>query len=88
MKKGENTAIDVRYARTENEMHKIFAQAFSFPAAYGCNADALWDCLWERFADGRAAVITIMGTEKLPQSLKKVFEDLEKSFPRVRIERE
>ena len=88
MKKGENTAIDVRYARTENEMHKIFAQAFSFPAAYGCNAEALWDYLWERFADGRAATITIMCAEKLTQSLKEVFEDLEKSFPRVRIERE
>ena len=47
-------------------MHDALAEAFSLPAYYGRNLDALWDCLSERC---EGAEIIFLSPEKMPEDL-------------------
>ena len=47
-------------------MHDALAAAFSLPAYYGRNLDALWDCLTERH---EGAEILFLSPEKMPEDL-------------------
>ena len=40
-----NVTIDCSRIQSEEDLHRIFAEALSFPAWYGKNLDALHDCL-------------------------------------------
>ena len=46
-----NTTIDCTQIHTRDDLHRIFAEALSFPAWYGKNLDALHDCLTEVFTN-------------------------------------
>lgn len=51
---------------TRAKMHDALAAAFSLPAHYGRNLDALWDCLSER-AEG--AEVVLVSPEAMPEEL-------------------
>lgn len=40
-----HVTIDCSRIRTKEDLHRIFAEALSFPHWYGSNLDALHDCL-------------------------------------------
>lgn len=63
-------------------MHKYLKEVFSFPDYYGCNLDALWDCLYE-VRPGRITIYNaeFAGRNSLP-SLLRVLMDLCKRDPR------
>ena len=43
----EEKIIDCSCIHTEEDLHRIFREALSFPEWYGSNLDALYDCLTE-----------------------------------------
>lgn len=45
------------------EMHAVIRDSLDFPAYYGCNWDAFWDCMKEKA--GESLCITIKGLELL-----------------------
>ena len=47
------------------EMHFIIKEALDFPDYYGCNLDALWDCLTDMVS--RPIHIEIIGLEAVEQ---------------------
>ena len=40
-----NVTIDCSRIRNREMLHQAFAEALDFPDWYGCNLDALYDCL-------------------------------------------
>ena len=43
----EEKIIDCSAIHTKEDLHRTFREALSFPRWYGCNLDALYDCLTE-----------------------------------------
>ena len=43
----EEKVIDCTQIRTREDLHRLFREQLSFPQWYGCNLDALYDCLTE-----------------------------------------
>lgn len=41
----EEKMIDCTQIKTREDLHNIFRDILSFPEWYGCNLDALYDCL-------------------------------------------
>ncbi len=62
----ERITLDGGAMDTRAAMHGHLAEAFSLPAHYGRNLDALWDCLTER---GSGAEVAILRPEAMPESL-------------------
>ena len=62
--------IDFFNVKTYFEMHAVIRKSLNFPAYYGCNWDACWDCLTDMA--GKPLYIRIFGLEVLQQ---KKFED-------------
>ena len=64
---------------TGKEMHLALKRMLNLPAYYGCNADALYDCLSERREVVNLRVFS-WGNENVAAALHKcagVFEDLD-----------
>ena len=60
----EDTIIDCTQIHSREDLHRIFREALGFPACYGSNLDALYDCLTEisgtvRLLDWPAAQIRL-----------------------------
>lgn len=53
--------IDFSNVKYYMEIHPIIQEALDFPEYYGCNLDALWDCLTDMV--GRPIHIEIIGLE-------------------------
>ncbi len=53
--------LDFRGIKNDDEMHERIKRELDFPDYYGCNLDALWDCL--RDMVGRPIHIQIVGFE-------------------------
>ena len=70
--------IDFRDVQYYMEFHPIIKHALDFPDYYGCNFDALWDCLTDMV--GRPINIEILGLEvverRFPDTAKKFVEIL------------
>ena len=43
----EEKIIDCTKIHSKEDLHKVFRETLSFPPHYGCNLDALSDCLTE-----------------------------------------
>lgn len=43
--------IDFSNARHYMDIHRIIQKALDFPEYYGCNLDALWDCMRDMVGD-------------------------------------
>ena len=82
--------LDCRGFVPRSELHRIFAEALSFPDHYGNNLDALHDCLtslpeetsltlqnWDAAAEGLG---------RYAQALKRVLEDSQEENPRLKIQ--
>lgn len=41
----EEKIIDCTKIRTREDLHRLFRETLCFPDWYGCNLDALYDCL-------------------------------------------
>ena len=60
------TILDGARMGSRAELHDALAAAFSLPAHYGRNLDALWDCLTER-REGTEVILT--SPEAMPEAL-------------------
>ena len=74
--------IDFTNVKTYYEMHSVIRDSLDFPAYYGCNWDACWDCLTD--LAGEPLHIRIIGLEVLQQDsfagMRDAFIDLLKDF--------
>ena len=57
--------IDFTNVKYYTEMHEIIRDSLEFPDYYGCNWDALWDCLTDML--GEPIHIEIIGLEIIEQ---------------------
>ena len=74
----EKYTIDFSNVKHYMEMHPIIQKALDFPDYYGCNLDALWDCLTDMV--GRPIHIEIIGLEVLERSFGDYGEKLVDTF--------
>ena len=59
------------------DFHDIIAEALDFPDYYGCNLDALWDCLREMIGDTYIKFINFDVMEKVePEYTEKILKIL------------
>ena len=63
--------IDGRQYASAKELHLALKMLLSLPEHYGCNADALYDCLSER-VDPVSLVVTNDGEGEVAAALAKV----------------
>ena len=57
--------INFTNVKTYFEMHSVIRDSLDFPAYYGCNWDACWDCLTD--LAGEPLYIKIIGLEVIQQ---------------------
>ena len=72
--------LDAETLYTREQLHDVLAKVCGFPADYGRNLDALYDCLSEFFTDD--SIIILFNGDEMKNSLGvygdklvKVFED-------------
>ena len=58
--------LDTAAVTSMDELHNLLNEALSFPAGYGNNLDALFDCLTDL---GEETALTLCGTQTLSQTL-------------------
>lgn len=58
--------LDGEEIRDKEQLHSLLSDAFGFPAWYGANLDALYDCLTDISADTR---LVISHSDKLAENL-------------------
>ena len=78
----EKYVLDFRNVRYYYEIHRVIKDAFDLPDCYGCNFDALWDCLTDMIAE--PINVEIIGLENIErrfgdtaEKLLELFEELE-----------
>jgi len=85
-----NTIIlDFTDCKSYLQIHMKLKETFGFPDFYGCNLDALWDCLWEYCPPSTR--VLIKGVNSLPKEEKDyvvtrvfdVFKDLNEEEPDI-----
>ena len=57
--------VDFRNVEHYLEVHPIIRDALDFPDYYGCNLDALWDCLTDMACSKLPIRIKILGIERI-----------------------
>ena len=70
--------VDADKYQTAKELHLALKMLLDLPEYYGCNADALHDCLTERKERPRIVVMSRGATEETASAMSKclrVFED-------------
>ena len=83
-----NVTLDCENLRQRRQAHQYLAQMLEFPAYYGKNLDALFDCLTE-LGD---CTIELIGSEALIQAdgygakVLKVLEEAAQANPGLRLE--
>ncbi|WP_257387534.1 barstar family protein [Tahibacter caeni] len=61
---GTSITIDVSTVSTQRELHALLAHSLAFPAHYGHNWDAFWDCATD-LAYSEPVSLTIVGLAQL-----------------------
>ena len=71
-------------------LHEYFKEVFQLPAYYGCNMDALWDCLRCSFEED--TTIILKNLHSMPKdmypaisTIRELFEDLEREEAKVTV---
>ncbi|MBQ7377619.1 MAG: barstar family protein [Clostridia bacterium] len=84
--KAREYTIDFTNVKYYLEMHAVIRDSLGFPAYYGCNWDACWDCLTERA--NQPIHVRIVGLETIRQEKfdgeAEVFLDILKKFKHYR----
>ena len=75
--------IDCAEATDVKSMHRLLAQALSFPAWYGNNYDALHDCLTDIREDTTVTLLHFDQTDHFNEIFRMVFEDSEADNPHL-----
>ena len=70
----EKYTIDFTNVKNFLEMHFVIKEALDFPDYYGCNWDALWDCLTDMIGD--PIHIEIVGLDVVEQKFGDTAEKL------------
>lgn len=81
--------LDLTDCSNREALHRRIQSTFDFPAYYGKNWDAMWDCLTDVFMEnGVCRVIHIKGFDTMSndlqndcQAMKKIFSHLQQDFP-------
>lgn len=86
--------IVLAFSRCEyaDEVHEVLKKAFGFPAYYGENWDALWDCMRDFAASQiKTRNIRICGFQKMPKEVREycrgmlaVFSDIQEKYKKIR----
>lgn len=69
--------IDANRYATAKELHLALKMLLGLPEYYGCNADALYDCLGERVGKPINLCILSEGTGETAAALRKVVHVIE-----------
>ena len=81
--------LDCRGFVPRSELHKVFAEALSFPDHYGNNLDALHDCLTALPEETRLTLLhwdaAAEGLGRYAVALKRVLTDAEAENPGLHI---
>lgn len=84
--------LDLTSCRDWGMVQDAIRRAFGFPAHYGENWDAMWDCLTDLFWVTDDRRIVVRGLDALPpdlrayaEPLRQVLEDLRTRCPRLRV---
>lgn len=80
--------IDLRNARTPDQLHQLLEASLGFPGWYGRNWDAFWDSITALVE--MPAILRLTGWEefasRLPhdaQLMKRCLDDLSKTYPQL-----
>ena len=74
MSKVKEYIVDFRDVKYYLEMHFVIRDALDFPDYYGCNWDALWDCMTNML--GRPVHIRIIGLDVIERKFDDAAEKL------------
>ena len=69
--------IDAARYATAKELHQALKMMLALPDHYGCNADALYDCLSERTGKPVNLCILTPGEDDVADALRKVVHVIE-----------
>ena len=75
--------IDCAQATDVKSMHRLLAEALSFPQWYGNNYDALHDCLTDIREDTTLTLLHFDRTDHFNGIFRMVFEDSETENPHL-----
>ncbi len=78
--------VDFRNVEHYLEVHPIIRDALDFPDYYGCNLDALWDCLTEMVITEDPINILFLGIELLEERYDDFAERMLKVFQEAKHE--
>lgn len=85
----KEVTLDCRGFVPRSALHKVFAEALSFPDHYGCNLDALHDCLTAVSEETRLTLLHWNAAEdglgRYAAALKRVLTDSESENPLLHI---
>ena len=85
----KDVTLDCRNFVSRSAMHEAFAQALSFPEHYGCNLDALHDCLTSVSEETRLTLLYWQAAEeglgRYAAALKRVLTDSGNENPLLHI---
>ena len=79
-----NVTIACGGIATKQELHECIAEALHFPDWYGCNLDALMDCL----TDLDETTVVLIGRERVgfdADGFWETFEDAERENPNLTV---
>lgn len=83
--------LDFSKCKYYSTLHEIIQKAFGFPAYYGKNLSALWDCMRDFASDTNVETeVQIIGWGELPKDLQEyfhkvmgVFSDVHTKYPHM-----
>ena len=74
------------------DLHRRIRETFGFPAFYGENWDAMWDCLTDVFLPEAPRHILVEGFAAMPkelqayaQPMREIFRDLQEKYPWITV---
>ena len=82
--------LNLNSCKDWGSLHDCIRETFGFPAYYGENWDAMWDCLTDVFFPAEERHITVEGLSALPKELQHyattitdIFNALSEKYPWV-----
>lgn len=77
--------IDCRKIETPGQLHSAFAGALEFPAWYGKNLDALYDCLTSLSEETEIILTAFSSLPGFANGFRRVLLDAEEENPNLKV---